>query len=313
MSGGAEGGAGGAGVKAVAADIRSMTGRGSGGARCRLAIVEVEISAVNRRQLDIALTLPRGMGGLEGRIDGVVREYATRGSLTGEVRVKWRGCGAGCGVRVDGGLAEAAVGALRGAAARLGLADDLKASDLLGVPGVVTVVRDGWDAGEIWPTVEKALRQALRALCAMRRREGGMLARDILRRVKVLEGLRVGLGKDAPRAAAAYRGRLLRRLAEAGIPEELARDDRLLREVALFAERVDVTEELTRLGAHLQAVRETLAGGGPMGRALDFFAQELGREINTLGAKVNDARAGKKVVAFKAELERIREQVQNLE
>lgn len=294
-------------------DVRSMTGRGTGRASCRLAAVEAEVSAVNRRQLDVSLVLPRGMGSWEGRVADVVREYAARGALTGEIRVAWTAAGAAGGVKFDEALAGAAVAGLRRMAAKFGLPDDLKASDLAALPGVVTAVRDASDADAVWPAAEKALRQAMAALCAMRRREGAALAKDLLARIRRLEALRKGLERDAPRAAAAYRERLLKRLAEAGVPKELANDDRLLREVALFADRVDVTEELTRISTHLAGMRKTLSEGGLTGRALDFMAQELGREINTLGAKVNDARAAEKVVAFKAELERIREQVQNLE
>jgi uncharacterized protein (TIGR00255 family) len=158
----------------------------------------------------------------------------------------------------------------------------------------------------------KAMERALQALKRMRTAEGKELEVDLRGRLDQLEQLRGGLEQQAPKLASAYRERLLERLAGQGF-EALAEDERIIREVALFADRSDITEELTRLQSHLKQMRGRLRTREPAGRPLDFLCQELFREINTIGAKATDSVITKSVVAFKTELERIREQVQNVE
>lgn len=290
-----------------------MTGRGTGRAAGRLAVVEAELSSVNRRQLDVNIMLPRGFGGFEPRMMEIIRESLTRGNLTGEIRLTWMPQAAQQAVRVDDVRAAAVVAALRKTAKKLSLPDDLTAADLTAIPGILVADNLEAEKAAVFPLLEKALRAALQMLCTMRRREGAALAKDLRGRLDVLAGLQQDLRKHAPRAARIYRERLHQRLTEAGLPNDLLCDERLLREVALYADRVDVTEELTRIASHIAAARRTLKDDAVVGRTLDFIAQELVREINTLGAKVNDAEAAACVVAFKSELDRIREQVQNLE
>ena len=294
-------------------NLMSMTGRGTGTAANRHARVEAELSSVNRKQLDVNLALPRFLASFESRIQERIHRALSRGRVSGEIRVAWTGAAPSTGVRVDVGLARAQVAALRAAAKQLGLPDDLQASALLALPEVLVNERGAADLAALWPVVARALAAALAGLQEMRRREGAVLGRDVAARLQRVRRETAAIRKRAPGVAKAYRAALLRRLAAALPAADLAADERLLREIALFADKADITEELVRLDSHLAQAADLLAAGGPVGRPLDFLVQELGREINTIGAKANDVAITRRVVAVKTELERIREQVQNIE
>ena len=290
-----------------------MTGRGAAAAAGRLARVEVELSSVNRKQLDVDVGLPRFLAAYESRVLETVQGRLSRGRITGEIRVTWAEAAQAAGAKVDLGLARAAVGALRAAARKLDLPDDLKASDLLSLPGLVVLEHGERDLEALWPTVRQALEAALAKLQAMRKKEGAALGRDLRARLGILRKLAREIAARAPGVAETYRANLLKRIAAALPGSDLAADERLLREVALFADKADVAEELVRLDSHFRQAEDALKAGGVVGRALDFLVQEMGREINTIGSKANDAEIARRVVAAKAELERFREQVQNVE
>ncbi len=291
----------------------SMTGRGTGAAAGRLARVEAELSSVNRKQLDVDVGLPRFLSAYEARVQEKIRRAVSRGRVTGEIRVAWTGAAQAAGVRVDAGLARAAVTALRAAAKKLDLPDDLKASALLALPGIVAFEPGGRDLAALEPTLDKALDAALAKLKAMRKKEGAALGRDLRARLATLRNETAEIAARAPGVAGAYRANLLQRIAAALPGTDLADDERLLREVALFADKADVVEELVRLDSHFRQADDLLKAGGVVGRTLDFLVQEMGREINTIGSKANDGEIARRVVACKAELERFREQVQNIE
>ena len=290
-----------------------MTGRGAAAAAGRLARVEVELSSVNRKQLDVDVGLPRFLAAYESRVLETVQGRLSRGRITGEIRVTWAEAAQAAGAKVDLGLARAAVGALRAAAKKLDLPDDLKASALLALPGLVAFEHGERDLEALWPTVRQALEAALAKLQAMRKKEGAALGRDLRMRLGILRKLAREIAARAPGVAETYRANLLKRIAAALPGSDLAADDRLLKEVALVADQADVTEELVRLDSHFRQAEDALKAGGVVGRALDFLVQEMGREINTIGSKANDAEIARRVVAAKAELERFREQVQNVE
>ena len=290
-----------------------MTGRGAAAAAGRFARVEVELSSVNRKQLDVDVGLPRFLAAYESRVLETVQGRLSRGRITGEIRVTWAEAAQAAGAKVDLGLARAAVGALRAAAKKLDLPDDLKASALLALPGLVAFEHGERDLEALWPTVRQALEAALAKLQAMRKKEGAALGRDLRMRLGILRKLAREIAARAPGVAETYRANLLKRIAAALPGSDLAADDRLLKEVALFADKADVTEELVRLDSHFRQAEDALKAGGVVGRALDFLVQEMGREINTIGSKANDAEIARRVVAAKAELERFREQVQNVE
>ena len=291
----------------------SMTGRGTGAAAGRLARVEVELSSVNRKQLDVDVGLPRFLSSFESRVQELVQGRLSRGRVSGEIRVTWAEAAQAAGARVDLGLARATVTALRVAAKKLGLPDDLKASALLSLPGLVALEHGERDLETLWPSMRKALDAALAKLQAMRKKEGAALARDLQDRLATLRTLVGEIAARAPGVAETYRANLLKRIAAALPGTDLAGDERLLKEVALFADKADVAEELVRLDSHFRQADGLLKTGGVVGRTLDFLVQEMGREINTIGSKANDAGIARRVVACKAELERFREQVQNIE
>ena len=268
---------------------------------------------MNRKQLDVDVGLPRFLAAYESRVLETVQGRLSRGRITGEIRVTWAEAAQAAGAKVDLGLARAAVGALRAAAKKLDLPDDLKASALLALPGLVAFEHGERDLEALWPTVRQALEAALAKLQAMRKKEGAALGRDLRMRLGILRKLAREIAARAPGVAETYRANLLKRIAAALPGSDLAADDRLLKEVALFADKADVTEELVRLDSHFRQAEDALKAGGVVGRALDFLVQEMGREINTIGSKANDAEIARRVVAAKAELERFREQVQNVE
>ena len=169
------------------------------------------------------------------------------------------------------------------------------------------------EAEVFWPGVRSALDEALTRLVRMREREGAHLARDLKRRVAALRRLVIQVQRLAPGVARRYQEQLCERLRQAGVAGLVADDERLLKEVAIFADRSDVSEELTRLHSHFRQFDDCLGSDEPVGRTLDFLAQEINREVNTIGSKANDGAIAGAVVALKAELEKFREQVQNIE
>jgi uncharacterized protein (TIGR00255 family) len=290
--------------------VASMTGYGRGAAEGSGITVEVELSSVNRKQLDLRLTLPRGLAALEARVSKLVRSSISRGSISGVVRIGVSAAGGRGAVKVDMDLARAYVDALRKAGDELQLSDDLSMGLLTRLPDVVCAADAMPDSDKIWPLINRALKAALKALVEMRVSEGEALERDIRRRLSKLEKRMGQIAKLAPGVPRRYRKLLADRIEAAGI--ELS-DDALAREVALFADRCDVSEELTRLQSHFAQADKLLNSSQPMGRAFDFLCQEFLREINTIGSKANDSRISHHVIAFKTELECVREQVQNIE
>ncbi|NLX24765.1 MAG: YicC family protein [Lentisphaerae bacterium] len=291
--------------------LKSMTGFGEGCASSEGIQVVAELSSVNRKQLDITVNLPRNLITLDAQVQRLVRGAFSRGRISGIVRVEAEDGFAGR-VVVDQKLAAAYVGELRKSAAALNLSDDLAAETIARLPGVVTVEQNNLDADHVGNVLETALKSALESLTGMRLAEGAALEKDLRERidqlgavVEIVSGLSEGV-------VAAYREKLLQRLEEAGL-NELAEDERVIKEVALFADRCDISEELVRLRSHLKQFDELLRSDEPVGRTLDFLCQELFREINTIGSKANEVEITRHVVAFKTELERIREQVQNVE
>ncbi|MBU1908761.1 MAG: YicC family protein [Verrucomicrobia bacterium] len=292
--------------------LHSMTGHGRGQASRAGIRAEVEVSSVNRRQLDCSVSLPPTLSTLAPRLEEEVRKRLSRGRVGVTVNVQWSAAVRRQRLRVDEDLAEACVKALRKTARRVGLRDDFDASLLLQMPEVVRFeppVREGELA---WPVIREALARALGGLVRMRASEGAALRRDLEARLKKMEARLASIRRRAPAVLEQYRLKLADRLRLAGFEREAA-DERVLRELALFADRADIAEELTRLESHIAQARGLLRAGESAGRSLDFLAQEMFREATTIGSKANDAGIARDVVDLKAELERLREQVQNIE
>lgn len=292
--------------------ICSMTGFGRGEAVSGGVSVVVELSSVNRRQFDCRVALPRELGALEARVTALLKAGVRRGQVYCGVALSRASPRAG-GLRVDMARAREQVAVLREASEALGLRDDLSASALFSLPGVLSSDAEEVDPGEAWPVVEEAVSAALGQLRAMRLREGGALAADLLSRLAGLSALRAAVEARAEISPAEFRDKLSSRLerlaAGAGADPVI-----LERELVAYADRSDVSEELTRIASHLEQAGRLLRGeDGSAGRPLDFLCQELLREINTIGSKCCDAEISCAVVSFKALLETMREQVQNIE
>jgi uncharacterized protein (TIGR00255 family) len=198
-------------------------------------------------------------------------------------------------------------------AKQLKLFGDVSLDQVLRAPGVFHTDEELAETEDLWPAVEKALTQAVTALVKMREREGAHLAKDLSARIGVMQKSVTLVQKQAPLTSENYRRQLLERIKAAGLENIQADDERLLKEIVLFADRSDITEELTRLQSHFTQFADCCKSKEPVGRTLDFLAQEMNREINTIGSKANDAVISREVVTLKAELERFREQAQNVE
>ena len=292
--------------------LHSMTGYGRGQAHAGGVTVQVEIHTVNRKQLDIQCALPKALAALEPRVIKLIQPVISRGRVSVDVAVDWSARARTRALTIDMPLAKAYVQRLEDAAKELNIPATLDITFIAGLPNVLQFNSPAEDDTRLGAVLEKAVCQALRACTAMRRQEGRALQKDLLSRLAQLEQLVTAIEKAAPAVTRRYRERLHQRITEAGVDWARA-DDRLLKEVALFADRADIQEEITRLQSHLTQARRLARSTSATGRALDFLAQECFREINTIGSKANDSGILQRVVDFKAELERIREQVQNIE
>jgi uncharacterized protein (TIGR00255 family) len=291
--------------------MKSMTGFGRGEVVAGGWRIAIELASVNRKQGEIVVSLPREWQSHEAALRQQVAERVARGRVVVNVKIE-RARGPQEKLRVDLDLARAYVAALGQIAKAVGSKIEIQATDLLRAPGVFIVEENVPQGPEIGPALEKAARRALDVFDKSRFAEGAALRKDLEARLKELRASHKKIASLAPKLSAHHRESLHRRLTQAGIPLPLD-DDRLLREIALFADRCDISEELARLASHLDQCAATLRGTEPAGRPLDFLCQELHRELNTIASKGSDAAIAHLVVAGKSTVEKLREQVQNLE
>jgi uncharacterized protein (TIGR00255 family) len=287
-----------------------MTGFGAGRASSGGEDVDVEVRSVNHKFCEVKVRLPRELSALEVEIVKVTKDRLARGGV--EVAVRRGGAAASFAPRVDVALAESYARAYAEIQARLSLPGHVTLADVVAAEGVLRLEERAVDPDAAREALRRALGTALDALVAMRGREGEALARDLAGRLEVIEALAARVRELVPRTVEGHRARLAERVAELarGVPVDPAR---LAQEVALFADRTDVTEELTRLASHVAQARALLGLAEPAGRKLDFLVQEMHREANTIGSKSQSAEIAGHVVSLKTEIERIREQVQNVE
>ncbi len=288
-----------------------MTGYGRGECAQAGFKITVEVSSVNRKQSEIAVNLPRELEVLEAQVRDAVNERVARGRVT--VRLSVHAASASGKLKIDTALAKAHTKELKKLAKTLNIPDAISLDLLLRIPGVLQASEEIAESDQIWPSVSKALNRALDTLVSMRTREGAHLAKDLQQRIGLMRDAVARVQKQAPQVAERYRQQLFERIKTAGIEVPGLEDERLLKEVFYFADRIDITEELTRLQSHFKQFDDCIKKDEPVGRTLDFLAQEMNREINTLGAKANDSIISREVVTLKSELERFREQVQNVE
>ncbi len=289
-----------------------MTGYGRGEASRNGAKLTVEISTVNRKQAELSLYLPRELDALESRARDEINSRISRGRIVARVGLS-AAQGNGSRVKLDADLAKQYAREYRKLAKGLKLRDDLGIDTILRAPGVLQQSDEALDADALWPALRKAARAALGDLLAMRTREGAHLKKDLQQRIGTMQKAVKKISKQAPSTVKRHRELLHERLAAAGLELGKGDDERLLKEVAMFADRIDITEELTRLESHFGQFADCAKANGPVGRTLDFLSQEMNREINTIGSKANDAAISRLVVTLKSELEKFREQVQNVE
>lgn len=293
--------------------MKSMTGYGRGECSRDGFKITVELSAVNRRQSEISVNLPRELEMLEAQARDAINARVARGRVTARIAVHAAEGKSSARLHINKSLAEAYAKELAKLAKQLKISDQVTLDQIVRAPGVFQSDEELVDADTVWPAVEKALHLALAALVKMREREGAHLAADLTARIVVMRKSVEKIHKQAPLTAENYRKQLLDRIKSAGLENIAPDDERLLREVVLFADRSDIAEELTRLQSHFQQFEDCRKTSEPVGRTLDFLAQEMNREINTIGSKANDAVISREVVTLKAELERFREQAQNVE
>jgi uncharacterized protein (TIGR00255 family) len=293
--------------------IRSMTGFGRAEGAGPTFVLTVEVRSVNHRHLDVSLRLPSTLTALELPARRLVQGRLERGRVDVAVQVTPQSGPASADVVVDAALARRYVEHARALAAALGLAEEPSLAWVLERPGVVQVAEAARPEPEtVWPVLEATLGRALDELVAHRTAEGATLGAELRARRGELLGLVAAMTARAPQAAARRAERLRERVralaGEAGVDEA-----RLAAEVAVWAQKTDITEELTRLRVHLDELGLMLDKGGPVGRPLDFLIQELNREVNTLAAKADDLELSQAALAARGILEKMREQVQNLE
>ncbi len=289
----------------------SMTGYGSGQATQTSCKVDVYINSVNRKQTDIRISVPKDLTGFEKKIRDRVGATITRGAVTVRVDFTCKSPGDGQ-LYLDATRARAAWEELISLQKTLEIPGDISIQDLLSVPGLMGTQAAPLSPDELSSMIESALAQALEELIATKTAEGKSICDDLRLRHKILVNYADEISGLAPQSAIQYRERLLSKVREI-IDDIDFDDDRIAKEIAVYSDRCDIAEETTRISSHLGLLNELLSEDEPVGRKMDFLIQELFREINTVGSKANNVDISKIVIDFKTELERIREQTQNIE
>ena len=291
--------------------LSSMTGYGRVKSETAQQEITVEIRSVNHRYLDLNIKVPRIYGFLEDKIKPALNAQLVRGKVDVFVSVRAKD---GADIKISPNMAvlDGYMSALRSISERFGVPCEVSALDLARLPDALASEKEEADQEELTAGVLDVLEQVLAEHSAMRRREGEVLCRDILARAELIAALVDTIEKRSPESVEEYRQRLAVRMAELLDGSEL-QEQRILSEAAVFADKVAVTEEIVRLRSHLAQLNAMVTGEKAVGRKLDFLVQELNREANTIGSKANDYEIAKTVVELKAEIEKIREQIQNLE
>lgn len=291
--------------------MRSMTGFGRGLATGDGIRALVEIRSYNHRFLDSSVRMPGEFAGLEDRIRKELQAVFQRGRLDVYASLE-ESAGRDRIVEVDGVLAKRYHDGLVGLAEELKVPGEGLLALVVGLPGVVRTRETPLDLERVWQALGPAVREAAAALQAMRQVEGEAIARDLIHRIARIAYLTGEIGAKAPLLTEEYRQRLTRRVGEL-LRDQVVGEERLTTEIVLYAERSSITEELVRLESHLEQFRNLTAADEPVGRKAEFILQELVREVNTIGSKTQDPEIGRSVVEMKSELEKVREQIQNVE
>ncbi len=291
--------------------IRSMTGYGSAKGTVAGFAITIELRSVNNRYLDLGIKLPRGFLFAESEIKNYIQQKVSRGKLdffltldsveSDQTRI-----------RVNSRLAEAYRNAITEIGQNLELPTSVSALDIARFSDVLSLEKEELDQAAFLEQLMPLLDTALLDFNAMRSREGEKLAKDLLQKADRIEDMVLAVERQAPNTVSAYRERLEAKLREV-LNDTAVAEERVIAEAAIFADRVATDEETVRLHSHLSQFRKMMAEGSPIGRKLDFLIQEFNREANTIGSKCQDSEIAYLVVDLKSEIEKIREQVQNIE
>ena len=286
-----------------------MTGFGRGEANEGNWTLSVELSGVNRKQIDISINLPGKLSELETQVRKQISNAISRGRINARITLE-NGNQTSSRLTVDQALADEYVAAAK---SLLGETTEVTASDLFRAPGIFRIEDAAVEVDDVKNALESAINDAIEEMAAMQEKEGAHLREDLEARIATIEQEIAVVQEHGRNIVDHYRKSLFKRLADSGLENLDLDDERVMREIALFAERCDVSEETTRIASHIAQFREYFASSEPVGRPLDFLCQELNREFNTIGSKANDAGIAQRIVNAKTELEKIREQVQNVQ
>lgn len=292
--------------------IKSMTGYGKGESINKLGAISVEIRSLNHKYFDLISRLPNQLAHFEDKTRDAVQKKVRRGRIS--LTVSWEGnqrrCGADFTVNMD--LARKYHQQLLKLKKFLKLDDNLGLAQIIALPDVLTYEQKKISAEQVWPYLKEALEEAVEQLDRTRQAEGRRLLRDLMNRIKRINRCVDNIGRQLPKVIERYRKGLLQKMRSLSA-EKISGQERLSEEVALFIRNCDVSEELTRIKSHLKGFESALRNPKEAGKELDFIAQELFREANTIGAKASDVQISRWVITVKSQIEKIREQLQNIE
>lgn len=292
--------------------IKSMTGFGRGISDTVAGIYTVEMKSVNHRYIDVSVRMPRELFALEDRVKKEIQRYVKRGKI--DVFINFRqSCTSEKTVNVDIGLAKAYVDALGGIAEELSIKNLLSTSDLFKIPDMFTVEQNDYTDDELWEMLYPAVHMAVEKLVEMRSREGENIYLNFKNVLDNIEGFFAHIKERAPSVPAEYREKLHTRIAEVLGSPSAVDEQRLAAEVAFFADKCCIDEEIARFESHIKEFRKYMESDTEIGRKVDFLIQEMNREVNTMGSKANDSVLVSNVISIKSEIEKLREQIQNIE
>ena len=291
--------------------IRSMTGFGRYELEAHDRRISVEIKAVNHRYLDLSIKMPRSFNAFESKIRNVIRDYVERGKT--DIYISCEELGEDrLSLKYNKELAKGYLEYIRQMADEFGLETDVRASTLARFPEVFTMEQEEGDEAEIWQDLEQAIRGAAEAFKASREHEGELLKQDLLEKLDIMKEAQALIEERMPQLIGEYRERLTAKLKEV-LADSAVDENRIVTEATIYADKICVDEEMVRLKSHIQAMKNELQKGGAVGRKLDFLAQEMNREANTTLSKSSDLSVADAAIELKTMIEKIREQVQNLE
>ncbi len=290
--------------------IKSMTGFGRGEATRNNITVTVDVKSVNHRYSDISVRMPRAVQALEQKVREYVSSKLNRGKI--DIYINYDSFGQDTKVKLDTNLAAAYVDSLNVLKEQFGIKDEISLSLLTKFSDILKIDTEEQDVDFLWSILSEALEKAVSSLVDMRSGEGERLHKDMLLKLDDIKNILADIKEMSASLADEYKEKLFEKIKE--LTKDIKPDEnRILTEVAIFADKAGIDEEIVRLGSHLEEFKKTLNIKTPIGKKLDFIVQEMNREINTIGSKSSNLDVVNNVISIKTEIEKIREQIQNIE